>query len=260
MKDIENLRLLAWTSIFFLIFLSQAILFYVAYFKLDELEKQFSISDGVEVNLRIMGSGPAGRFHRLRHISALLGCTNHLHLNDPGAFIAAELVPDNLKKWITFPDGLLFIGVSGGAFLWTLDKFRNLQINIESPMSELQLIYAATWIALLVLTFMSLALMVFVGCFKLEKIEMHLENSRFVEYYRKVKGNGFFGRKYRLGHIRTLLQAPDSFLLEIDPDSIDDLNYFPQQLERWVIIPHRLAAFSILGLLVTWGWGTHFGL
>jgi hypothetical protein len=126
-------------------------------------------------------------------------------------------------------------------------------------MNEIKLIYSAVVIALFLLIFINLAVVVYVGFFKLDEMESHLKNCYLIQANKQEASDSFLSRRYRLNLITAMLRKqPSTFLLN-DPKAIEDIRQFPLLLRRWIEIPHRMSKFSLIGLLVVWGWGEYIG-
>ncbi|ALI02105.1 succinate dehydrogenase membrane anchor subunit [Pseudomonas sp. FW306-02-F02-AA] len=246
--------------VFLLIFLSQAIILFAAYFKLDHIEKYFIASHLVSINRKSVGNGPFGRMNRLRLIGALTGSFYQHQMLDPYAFMEAETLPTRLRIWVGIPRNLIRIAMTCAGLLLLWDGLLYMHTTITSPMDELKLLYTALLSAFLVLTLMILLLRAYISIFKLEELESHLCNSYFVGRNRRVMGNGLYGRSYRLSHLSIMLHAQDAFLLRCDPHLINDIKRLPLHLRRWIIISHRMVAYSLFGFFTLWGWGTYSGL
>ncbi|WP_426206464.1 hypothetical protein [Pseudomonas sp. TWP3-1] len=127
-------------------------------------------------------------------------------------------------------------------------------------MIEIKLLFAATSIALLVLIITNVLVMIYVGYFKLSEIESHLENCHLLHTPPQKGSGGFWERRYRLNLITALLRKRPSRLLLDDPSAIEDVRSLPLNLRRWVEIPYRFNAFSLLGILALYGWAEYLGL
>lgn len=121
-------------------------------------------------------------------------------------------------------------------------------------MNDVKLFYSAVVIALFILIFINLAVMIYVGLFKLKEMESHLKNCYLVQTNRQGVGDDFLGRRYRLSLITAILRKQPSVFLLDDPRAIEDVRHFPSHLRRWIEIPYRMSTFSLIGLLVVWGW------
>lgn len=121
-------------------------------------------------------------------------------------------------------------------------------------MNDVKLFYSAIVIALFILIFINLAVMIYVGLFKLKEMESHLKNCYLVQTNRQEVGDDFLGRRYRLSLITAILRKKPSVFLLDDPRAIEDVRHFPSHLRRWIEIPYRMSTFSLIGLLVVWGW------
>ncbi|MFJ7285318.1 hypothetical protein [Pseudomonas sp. NPDC099000] len=127
-------------------------------------------------------------------------------------------------------------------------------------MTETRLLYAAVVISLFTVATINLAIMVYVGLFKLKEMESHLENCYLIQANRRENGYGFFSRRYRLNLITAMLSKPPSLLLLDDPRALEDIRCFPLHLRRWIEIPYRINACSFIGMFVVYGWGKYIGL
>ncbi|MGY1893267.1 hypothetical protein ACOYXF_12050 [Pseudomonas sp. Tul1A2] len=127
-------------------------------------------------------------------------------------------------------------------------------------MTEIKLLFAATGIALLVLIISNVLVMIYVGYFKLSEIELHLENCYLLHNCPQKGRSGFWARRYRLTLITALLRKRPSRLLLDNPSALEDVRSLPLNLRRWVEIPYRLNAFSLLGILALYGWAEYLGL
>ena len=126
-------------------------------------------------------------------------------------------------------------------------------------MNEVKLLYSAVVIALFILIFINLAVMVYVGLFKLKEMESHLKNCYLVQANSQEVDDSFYRRRYRLNLITVMLRKQPSVFLLNDPRAIEDVRRFPSHLRRWIEIPYRMSTFSLIGLLVVWGWGEYVG-
>ncbi|MHC8402722.1 hypothetical protein ACYZTX_25560 [Pseudomonas sp. MDT1-17] len=260
MSAAENIPLMGWALIFLLVFLSQTILLFAAYFKLDQIEDHFITSHLVSINRNTAGNGPFGRMNRLRLIGALTGSFYQHQMLDPYAFMEAEILPERLKKWAVIPKKLMRIALVSGGLLMLWSGFESLRTTISNPMSDLRLLYTGILIGFFALIFIVSLLRVYISFFKLEELESHFHDSYFVGRNRRVMGDGLYGRHYRLSHLSTMLRGDDAFLLRSDPSCIDEIKRFPLHLRRWVVIPNLIFAYSIVGLCAYWLCGKYAGL
>lgn len=260
MSDTKNIVLVLAAIIFLLVFTSQVILLYAAYFKLDQIEDHFNASHLVSINRNTAGNGPFGRMNRLRLIGALTGSFYQHQMLDSYAFMEAEILPERLKKWAETPKKLMRIAVVSAGLLLLWSGFVSLRATISNPMSDLKLLYTAILIGFLALVFIVSVLRVYISFFKLEELESHLNDSYFIGRNRWVMGDGLYGRHYRLTHLSTMLREDDAFLLRSDPHCIDEIKHFPLHLRRWVVIPNLMFAYSVVGLCAYWLCGKYAGL
>ncbi|MGF6486466.1 hypothetical protein [Pseudomonas frederiksbergensis] len=260
MSGAENVHLIGWVLIFLMILLSQTLLLFGAYFKLDQIEDHFNASHLVSINRNTAGNGPFGRMNRLRLIGALTGSFYQHQTLDSYAFMEAEILPERLRKWAEIPKKLMRIAVVSAGLLLLWSGFVSLRTTISNPMSELKLLYTAILIGFLALVFIVSLLRVYISFFKLEELESHLNDSYFVGRNRRVMGDGLYGRHYRLAHLSTMLREDYAFLLRSDPHCIDEIKHFPLHLRRWVVIPNLMFAYSIVGLCAYWLCGKYAGL
>lgn len=260
MSGAENVHLIGWALIFLMILLSQTLLLFGAYFKLDQIENHFNASHLVSINRNTAGNGPFGRMNRLRLIGALTGSFYQHQMLDSYAFMEAEILPERLRKWAEIPKKLMRIVVVSAGLLLLWSGFVSLRTTISNPMSDLKLLYTAILIGFLALVFIVSLLRVYISFFKLEELESHLNDSYFVGRNRRVMGDGLYGRHYRLAHLSTMLREDDAFLLRSDPHCIDEIKHFPLHLRRWVVIPNLMFAYSIVGLCAYWLLGKYAGL
>ncbi|EJM19286.1 hypothetical protein PMI21_01726 [Pseudomonas sp. GM18] len=260
MSGAENVHLIGWVLIFLMILLSQTLLLFGAYFKLDQIERHFNASHLVSINRKTAGNGPLGRMNRLRLIGALTGSFYQHQMLDSYAFMEAEILPERLKKWAETPKKLMRVAVFSAGLLLLWSGFVSLRTTISNPMSDLKLLYTAILIGFLALVFIVSLLRMYISFFKLEELESHLNDSYFVGRNRRVMGDGLYGRHYRLTHLSTMLREDDAFLLRSDPHCIEEIKHFPLHLRRWVVIPNLMFAYSIVGLCAYWLCGKHAGL
>lgn len=127
-------------------------------------------------------------------------------------------------------------------------------------MIEIKLAYAAVVIALFTLIVINFAVMAYVGLFKLTEMESHLKHCDLVNASCRETNNGLRSRKYRLTLISAMLSKRPSWLLLDDPLALEDVRRFPLRLRRWIEIPYRINACSVIGMIVVYGWGMYTGL
>ncbi|WP_347340307.1 hypothetical protein [Pseudomonas sp. TH06] len=237
----------SWAVVLLLFTLSEALVLFAAYFRLNQMEDHFVTSDLVSINRKKMGNGPLGRMRRVRHIRALTGRFDHFQMLDPQAIIEAETFPERLKKWVNISGCLFRLGVAGAALLVFWLSFEWLCTALSKPASDLKLVFIATLIACLVLAFMAVLAKVYISFVKLAEIESLLRKSYFIARNRRVMGDGAYGRYCRLSHVSTMLLLDDEFLSFTDSQAINEIVRFPSNLRYLVIIPTRILAYSFLG-------------
>lgn len=259
MNEAKDISLILGMGMFLLIFISQGILLYAAYFKLNHIEKHFSSYDWRRARSNVR-NGPIDRMRRLREIGELMGTPNHLCMFDHESFREAELLPTQLKRWVVIPRTLILIAFGIILFLWVGDGYLNLIWTISNPMGEMALAFTAAWVASLIVFLMAMSLRAGLSFFKLEEFESYLESSYFIGRNRRVLGDGVLGRLRRLTHI-SLMLAPDSdFVFGNDAQVIKAIKTFPGHLRRWIEISQRFTACSFFGLVALWGLGKVTGL
>jgi hypothetical protein len=127
-------------------------------------------------------------------------------------------------------------------------------------MIDMKLLFAAIAIALLTMLLSNFVMMLYVIFFKLAEIESHLKNCHLVQSNRPKREDGFWGRRYRLTLITAILRKQPSRLLLDDPRAIEDVRKLPAHLRRWIEIPYRMNACSLIGILALYGWAEFAGL
>ncbi len=255
----ELIYLIAWVVVFLLALVSQVVLLFAAYFRLEQIEDLFTVSH-VRFNREIKGNGLFGRMNRIRLIGALTGRSSlHLML-DPWAFMEAEMIPEGLQKWVSIPARLLRTALVIGGLLLLCHSFYWLCTTLSKPLSGLKILCIATLIACFILALLAVLVRVYVSLFKLEKLESFLLGSYFVGRNRRMLGEGVYGRYSRLSHISTMLLLSDKFLSISDPSAIKGIARLPLPLQRIVTIPNRMLAYSIAGFGVIYFCATFFKL
>ena len=257
---LDLIYLLSWGVVLLLIFLSEAIVLFAAYFRIDQLESHFIASHLVGINRKTLGNGPLGRMKRVRQIGALTGRITYFQMLDPYAVMEAEVFPEHLKKWVKIPADLMRLALIGAGLLLLLLGFERLSMTVSKPESDLKLLCTAVLIACFVVALVAMLVRTYVSFFKLTEIEFFLRGSYFVARNRRVLGDGAYGRSSRLSHISTILLLDDDFLWVSDPDAIDEIARFPLPLRCWIIIPARILGYSFLGYCVIYLGGTLFGV
>jgi hypothetical protein len=131
------------------------------------------------------------------------------------------------------------------------------EVVYEDPMTEIKLLFAATGIGLLVLIISNVLVMIYVGI-SLSEMNCTLKIAICSTTARR-RDAPVFARRYRLTLITALLRKRPLRLLLDNPSSLEDVR-LPLDLRRWVEIPYRLNAFSLLGILALYGWAEYLGL
>ena len=257
---LDFIYLLSWGSVLLLIFLSEAVVLFAAYFRLDQMEGHFVASHLVGINRKIFGNGPLGRMKRVRQIGALTGRITYFQMLDPYAVMEAEVFPEHLKKWVKIPRFLIRIALTGGCLLLLWFGLERIGEKVSEPVSDLKLLCLAALIACVVTALIALLVRTYVSFFKLAEIESFLRESYFVARNRRVLGDSIYGRSSRLSHISLILLLDHDFLSGSDPDAINGIARFPLPARRWVIIPARMLGYSFLGYCVIYLGGTLFGV
>lgn len=251
---------LSWGVVLLLIFLSEAIVLFAAYFRLDQMEGHFIASHLVDINRKTLGNGPLGRMKRVRQIGALTGRITYFQMLDRYAVMEAEVFPEHLKKWVKTPRLLMWIALTGACLLLLWFGLKRIGETVSEPASDLKLLCMAALIACVVMALIALLVRTYVSFFKLAEIESFLTESYFVARNRRVLGDSVYGRSSRLSHISIILLLDHDFLSGSDPDAINGIAGFPLPARRWVIIPARLPGYSFLGYCVIYLGGTLFGV
>jgi hypothetical protein len=255
----DHILLVLWGLVFLLLLLSQAVIVFVGYRRLDQIEAHFTASSLVSINRKIAGNGPIGRMKRVRLIGALTGSFYPHQMLDPRAFMEAEALPQRLRRWLVIPRRLVHTAI----FLAVLAMLGNGGLYFHevtaSAMGDSKLVYTAAWLALISSTAVIILFRVYLGYFKLEEMEALLGTSYFVGRNRRVMGDGLYARHYRLTHLSLLLSAGQKFLLDTDPHAINEVEQFPLHLRRLIVIPHRMLAYSFLGFFALWFVGGYLG-
>ncbi|MDZ3829241.1 MULTISPECIES: hypothetical protein [Pseudomonas] len=99
-------------------------------------------------------------------------------------------------------------------------------------------------IPLFVLFFLNYCFSAYVATHKLEEIQSHLSNSRFVASHRGDKSTPIVFKVGSLEVVYALLVL--KVLRNLDPESIEEVNNFPKQLRPWVIIPGHINTVCVL--------------
>lgn len=249
-SHLDLIYLTSWAVVLLLVFFSEAIVLFAAYFRLDQMEDHFIASHLVSINRKIVGNGPLGRIKRVRLIGALTGRFTLFQMLDPYAFMEAEIFPEHLKKWVKIPGYIMRIALAGAGLLVLWFGFEWLCTTVSKPASDLKMICIATLITCFVLALLAVLVRVCISFFKLDELESLLKDSYFVARNRRVMGNSVYGRYCRLSHISTMLLLDDDFLSKSDPYAMDDIARFPLSLRRLVDIPNRMLAYSVVGFCV----------
>ncbi|WLI11736.1 MULTISPECIES: hypothetical protein [Pseudomonas] len=102
------------------------VMFYVAFFKLDEIEKLLKSSAVLE-NDHLTGSGPISRLMRLSRISGLLcASTSFLQQTDPLAISDIAQFPAGLRLWVNIPFHIATFFIVCMVALWGWGKYTGL--------------------------------------------------------------------------------------------------------------------------------------
>jgi hypothetical protein len=257
---IEHLYLASWAVVLFLLFLSEAIALFAAYFRLDQMEAHFIASFFVSVNRSVLGNGPLGRMKRVRQIGALTSRFSPIHMFNPQAVMEAETFPEHLKKWACTPGRLFRFALTGAGLLMLWLGIEWLCRTLSKPVSDMKLLCISVLIACLMLALIAVLAKIWTSYFKLAEMEAALKNSYFVARNRRVMGHNVYGRYCRLSHISAMLLLDNDFLTTVDPAVVDELACFPLSLRRLVLIPARMLAYSFLGYCVVYLSGKFFGV
>jgi len=245
-----DLFYISWVVVFLLVFLSQAIVLYTAYFRLEEMEAHFIASNFVSINRNVVGNGPRGRVNRAKLIGELTGTSSFVPMLDPYVFMEAEILPEHLKKWAKLPRCIMRIALAVAALLLLWSSFVWLRVTISTPASDLKILCNGLLISCAVIGLMAFLVRVWISLFKLNELESFLTESYFVARNRRVLGNSLHGCYSRLSHISSMLLFDDDFLSKSDPYAMDEIARFPLSLRRLVTIPNRMLAYSIVGFFV----------
>jgi hypothetical protein len=105
---------------------------------------------------------------------------------------------------------------------------------------------------LFVLFFLNYLFSAYVATHKLEEIQRHLTNSRFVASHRGDKSTAIIFKVGNLEIAYALLTF--KFFRNMDPGSIDEVENFPKTLRPWVVIPGHINAFCTLWFFLILVW------
>ena len=246
-SHLEFIYYRSWAVVFLLVFLSEAVLVFVAYFRLDQMENHFIASHLVGINRKIVGNAPWGRIKRVKLIGELTGRYALSTMLDPYSFLEAEILPEHLKKWLKVPGYIMRIAMAGAGILLLWYGFEWLRATVSKPMSAPKMLCVAILITCFVLALLAWLARVCISLFKLDELEFLLKESYFVDRNRRMMGNSLYGRYCRLSHLSTMLLLDDVFLSKSDPYAMDELARFPLSLRRLLTIPNRMLAYSIVG-------------
>lgn len=259
-SQLKLIYVYSWAIVLLLLFLSEAIVLFAAYFRLDEMEDHFIASHLVSINSRTLGNGPLGRMRRVRKIGTLTGRFTHPQMLDPYAVMEAEILPEHLRKWLRASGRLFRLALTGAGLLMVWLGVEWLCMTLSKPVNDLKLLCTAAMIGCLVLGLMAVFAKVYISFFKLAEIESLLKESYFVARNQRVLGNGAYGRYCRLAHISFMLLLDDDFLSKSDPHAMAEIANFPSHLRRLIIIPTRILAYSFLGYCAIYLGGKAFGV
>jgi hypothetical protein len=261
-----NITLLApipltpWFFVFVLMLISQAMIFLAAYLKLDRLEGHFIASHLVSICRNTAGNGPFGRMKRVRLIGALTGSFDKYQMLDPYAFMEAEILPAHLRRWVAIPKRLMRIALACIGLLVLWYGIASLLTTISKPVSDLKLLFISLLVGCIALMLLFRLVWIYLSFFRLEELESHLDQSYFVGRNRRVMGDGFYGRYYRVAHIAGMLFQDEVFLSRSDPHAMTEIERFPLHLRRLVMIPDQFFCYSFIGFCAVFLCGKFFGL
>ncbi|MFJ2714262.1 hypothetical protein ACIOZM_25855 [Pseudomonas sp. NPDC087346] len=107
-------------------------------------------------------------------------------------------------------------------------------------------------VPLFVLFFLNYAFSAYIATHKLEEIQSHLSNSRFIASYRGDNSSPIIFKVRNLGVAYSLLAF--KFIRNMDPGVTDEVEKFPRELRRWIIIPGHINLFCILWFASILAW------
>lgn len=107
-------------------------------------------------------------------------------------------------------------------------------------------------IPLFVLFFLNYCFSAYVATYKLEEIQSHFSNSRFVASHRGQKNTPMVFQVGNLEVVYALLVL--KFFRNMDPESIEEVINFPKKLRPWVIIPGHINAVCLLWFFAILVW------
>ncbi|AWM91526.1 hypothetical protein DJ564_12175 [Pseudomonas sp. 31-12] len=107
-------------------------------------------------------------------------------------------------------------------------------------------------VPLFVLFFVNYLFSAYVATHKLEEIQSHFTNSRFVASHRGDKNTAIIFKVGNLEIIYALLTL--KFFRNMDPDSIDEVEIFPKTLRPWVVIPGHINTICALWFFLILVW------
>ncbi|VVO12315.1 hypothetical protein [Pseudomonas fluorescens] len=157
---------ISWAVVLLLVFLSEAILLFAAYFRLDQMEDHFIASHLVSINRKIVGNAPLGRMKRVKLIGALTGRFTLSQMLDPYAFMEAEIFPEYLKKWVKVPGYIMRIALVGAGLLVLWLGFEWLCTTVSKPISDLKMLSIAILITCFVLSLLAVLVRVCISFFQ----------------------------------------------------------------------------------------------
>ncbi|MGV8890735.1 MAG: hypothetical protein ACOH2P_22425 [Pseudomonas sp.] len=103
MIEIKLLYVAIVIALFFLMALNLAVMVYVSFFKLNEMESHLTHCYLIQANNK-GGDGLYSRRHRLNLITAIIRkCPSRLLLDDPLALEDIQRFPLHLRRWIEIP-------------------------------------------------------------------------------------------------------------------------------------------------------------
>ena len=118
----EELYTSLWGGLFILIFIDLAILAYVAFTKLEEVENYLKNSSEVITQRRIWGGGLVGRIMRLTRVGGLL---MHPELYQKHGLVDikdVQRIPRGLRRWVVIPGFIILVLCIAMFSLWACDE------------------------------------------------------------------------------------------------------------------------------------------
>ncbi|SHF25006.1 hypothetical protein SAMN02745148_02176 [Modicisalibacter ilicicola DSM 19980] len=119
---IKELYIPLWGGLFLLIFVDLAILVYVAFTKLEEVEKYLKNSSEVIVQRRIWGGGVVGRIMRLTRVGGLLMHPEFYQKHGLVDIKEVQSMPRGLRLWVVIPGFIILVLCIAMFSLWAWDE------------------------------------------------------------------------------------------------------------------------------------------